>query len=380
LPPLERIFTHDQQADTVSFYIQGDVNAPPNGPPVGRPGDARFVFGLFEQAGQVQPVAVGMYPHYPGKDAKPQVYRTPVGEAAFAHVGAVPGVQLGHAIDADGKGFVLAARIPRSAIPAAKLPFGPEFRTLADFDANLGGHDRIWWANSDGSASRETYDEPSEARLYPSAWAPAQFQGLDDGVPIPNWLVAGPFGGSGAEKFTRDPSNKNEVRQFYEAATYPPELAPVDPKAVFTGELIRGYWPDPKQVSWKPASVVALDTRIPLGFGSQVWFGSTWVYAPAETAVTLNLHSHRMTSIRWSLNGAKLEVPEAEYKSEPQDEKLLRTRATRPATLRSGWNHLFFRAYSVGYSGGTPFNVGLVIKAPPEKLWPLRFADHAPQQ
>jgi hypothetical protein len=85
---------------------------------------------------------------------------------------------MGHAIDADGKGFVLAASIPRSAIPALKTAFSGDLRTMVNFDANLGGHDRFWWANSDGSANRETYDEPSEARLYPGSWAPAQFQAI----------------------------------------------------------------------------------------------------------------------------------------------------------------------------------------------------------
>src|SRR5438874_2526993 len=77
LPPLARIFTHDQLADTLSFYIQGDVNAKP-GPPEGRPGDVRFVFGVFNDGGTAKPVAVGMYPQWPGKTkASPQTYRTP---------------------------------------------------------------------------------------------------------------------------------------------------------------------------------------------------------------------------------------------------------------------------------------------------------------
>ena len=48
LPNLERIFTHDQNADTLSFYIQGDADAKPGGPSAGRAGDARFVFGIFK--------------------------------------------------------------------------------------------------------------------------------------------------------------------------------------------------------------------------------------------------------------------------------------------------------------------------------------------
>ena len=52
---------------------------------------ARFVFGIFEdESGKPQPVAVGMYTDWQGAGpARPQVYRTPVGEAKFAHVAPV---------------------------------------------------------------------------------------------------------------------------------------------------------------------------------------------------------------------------------------------------------------------------------------------------
>ncbi len=50
---------------------------------------------------------------------------------------------------------------------------------MVNFSATFAGHNKFWWANADGSANRETYDEPSEARLYPGSWAAAQFQGLD---------------------------------------------------------------------------------------------------------------------------------------------------------------------------------------------------------
>ena len=47
MPPPQRIFTHDGLADTLSFYFQGDANAAPNGPPAGRPGDVRMIFGIL---------------------------------------------------------------------------------------------------------------------------------------------------------------------------------------------------------------------------------------------------------------------------------------------------------------------------------------------
>ena len=179
LPPLERIFTHDQLADTLSFYFQGDANAKPGGPPEGRPGDVRFVFGVFKD---------GEHGRARGRRHVPAVARPGEAvaaglphagrQAAFAHVGAGGGgASSCHALDADGKGFVLVAAIPRARHPALPQPFAGGLRTLVNFEATFGGHNKFWWANSDGSASRETYDEPTEARLYPGSWAPAQFQG-----------------------------------------------------------------------------------------------------------------------------------------------------------------------------------------------------------
>ena len=191
--------------------------------PDGRPGDARLVFGLFERGGELRPVVVGLYPEWRGPGAQPQVYRSPVGQVAFQHVAEVAGAKLGAQVDEDGKGFVIAATIPRTAIPAMAQPFSGETRTRVNFDANLGGYNKFWWANQDGSANRETYDEPSEVRLYPGSWAPAQFVGLEAGVPVREWLICGPFGGPGAEKFNWDPRNKEEVKRFYEAATFPPD-------------------------------------------------------------------------------------------------------------------------------------------------------------
>ena len=80
---------------------------------------------------------------------------------------------MGYALDADGKGFVLAAALPRSALPDAPKLDG--WHTNGNFDANFGGHDRFWWSNTDGSASRESQDEPTEARFYSGAWSPVQF-------------------------------------------------------------------------------------------------------------------------------------------------------------------------------------------------------------
>lgn len=372
LPPLERIFTHDQQADTLGFYIQGDVNAAPVKSNGGRSGDARFVFGLFKKGETLQPVVVGLYPHWPKKPAKAQVYRTPVGEVGFEHVGAVEGAELGSAVDADGKGFVISAKIPRSAIPAMTEPFSEKVRTQVNYDANFGGHNKFWWANRDGSASRETYDEPSEARLYPGSWAPAEFMGIENGIAARNWLILGPFGGPGAEKFVADPRNKKEVEAFYEQAAFPPDDLVVDPAVKFTGEQIAGYWKPNKEISWKPAEIADMDTRVVLGAGSQVWYGATWIYSPQAADVEFILQGHKMTFIRWFLNGERMALSEKDY---VDDKALHRRIAKRSVQLRAGWNSVFFRGYNTGYA---PFKIGLVVNAPNPVLWSLRFSGKPP--
>ncbi|HZK80816.1 MAG TPA: hypothetical protein VFC46_07110, partial [Humisphaera sp.] len=163
--PVDRIFTHDRLADTLSFYFQGDVNAKPSAATDVRPGDMRIVFGIFDDNGKAAPVALGMYPKWTGKrKASPLNYATPTGKASFEHVGVLNEVRLGSRIDDDDMGFVIAAAIPRSAIPSIG-PFSGDMRTLANFSATFAGHNKFWWANRDRSASRETYDEPTEARL-----------------------------------------------------------------------------------------------------------------------------------------------------------------------------------------------------------------------
>lgn len=387
LPPPERIFTHDQLADTLSFYLQTDPAARPGGDRAGRPGDVRLVFGIFkDSAGKLQPVAVGLHAEWRGPGpASPQVYRTPVGEAKFAHVGPVSGARLAQRVDDDGQGFVLVAAIPRSALPRLDKPLAGGYRTLVNFEATLGGHNKFWWANSDGSASRETYDEPSEARLYPGSWAPAELAGLDQGIVVRNWLLAGPFGGPGAEQFKADPNGviagtntemKQAVRKFCDAAHYPLDGAPVDLKAEFTGEQIRGYWPDPRRVAWKPAVTEPLDTRVICGGGGQVWYGATWIYAPAAVEVDVEYHSHPMTELRWTVNGQPQSVKTTSYKqSTAKDAPRLDQAAAERLRLQAGWNEVRFRGYCYGYP---PFRVGLVLKGPEAELWRLKLAATPP--
>ena len=127
-------------------------------------------------------------------------------------------------------------------------------------------------------------------------------------------------GGPGAERFKYDPNGnipgtnkemKAAVREFYEAATYPPDSGKVDKQEVFKGEMIRGYWRDPREVRWKAASVADLDTRVVLG-GAEVWYDATWIHVPAATELEFQFQSHTMTHLRWTLNGEPGKV--GEYK------------------------------------------------------------------
>ncbi|MGE9289634.1 MAG: hypothetical protein ACQKBT_01510, partial [Puniceicoccales bacterium] len=107
----------------------------------------RIIFGIFEKDGEVKPVSLGLYPEFKLSGAMNQDYRTQVGEVSFEHAGKVPGIELGHRIDNDGEGFVIAARIPRESIPGMTKPFNGELRPMGNFSANLGGHNKFWWAD-----------------------------------------------------------------------------------------------------------------------------------------------------------------------------------------------------------------------------------------
>jgi len=370
LPPLPRIFTHDVEASTLDFYIQGNPSAKPNGKE-GRPGDARFTFGIFKSGDKTEPVGIGMYSSWEGKGASPQTYRTPVRTVSYAHVGAIEGAQYGYAIDKDEKGFVIAVSIPRSAIPAVQKPFGADFKTLVNFSANIGGHNKYWWSNCDGSASTDTYDEPSEAGLYPGSWSPISLLGLSNGVPVRNWLVCGPFGGEEMKKMNWNlhEEQKKELRKFMASAKYPPDDGIVDLKAVFKGDIIQGYWNDPKQVSWKPRSIADLDTRVYLGKASELWYGSSWIYAPESTEVELEFQCKPQNNVEWRFNNEVIKLGKS------KEIATQKHAASKNVTLKQGWNQIWFRTYCEGYN----LQVGTVLKAPPEKLWTLKFSGEPPK-
>jgi hypothetical protein len=247
-------------------------------------------------------------------------------------------------------------------------------RTTVDFEATFGGHAKIWWADTDGSASRETFDEPTEARLYPTAWAPAEFAVPPaGGMVLRHWLTCGPFGGRGAERFSADPQGamKDAVRAFYEKAAYPPDTGAFDPAAVFTGDPIAGWWAPEREVRWRAAEIQALDARVWLGTGgAQVWFASAWVRADTQIPVALVVHSMPQARVRLTLDGTTVFDGEA---TQPHGEAWLT--ASVPATLAPGWHRVQARTYDWGY--GTS-RVGVAIDAPRDLLWGVSCSGRPP--
>ena len=375
-----RMFTHDAGSDVVSLYVQGDSAAPVAGDPIGRPGDVRIVCSIFRKDGALEPVALGLYPYWDGEGAQSMSYHSPVaGNVAFQNVDLVKGAKLGCSVAEDGRTFVIAAAFPRSAFPAMKAPFSGDTRTRMNFSANLGGHNKFWWANVDGSANVETYDEPSEARLYPGSWAPAVFGGLADGVPVRHWLCCGPFGGPGCERFVTDCPHgmKDECTAFLAPKDYPPDGGNVDPSAVYEGDIVKGYWGDPGQVRWHVRAIEPLDSRVAFGPAAQVWFGATWIHAPADTTVEAQFLVSLQSTPRWYLNG---ELVEGLQYAELQPSELTgwaTAAARREITLKAGWNQIMCRNFCVGFP---PVRFGLRLYGDDSALWPLSFSHTPPEK
>ncbi len=376
LDPADRIFTHDREADTLSFFIQGDPDAKPAKDANGRPGDARFVFGLFQDKDQIRPVALAMLPHdSAGGKASPLTYRTPAGgAAAFAHVGLLGAAKLGHVMDANGEGFVLAAAIPRASVP--RLPaFAGEFRTQVNFAATFAGHNRFWWANADGSASRETYDEPTEARLYPGSWSQSKFEPMTD-LPVRTWSAIGPFGFSRLTQL-RHGEDRKEIIRTLEALSFPPEQG-IDLAATFNGELTQTR-KGKRTLKWRPANIsgdrISFDPV--LGWKGYEDEGTaylvTWVQAPQPVSVKLKvLDEHGHHAVRVWLDDKAL--PVVHPKNQRATDLHHSLDPTMPVELRAGWNKLLLR-YDQVWGNNV---VGLALDAAPEVLWSLKFSATPP--
>jgi len=369
LQPFERIFTHDRLSETLSLYLQCDPNAKPNGPKEGRAGDVRIVFGIFKDGEALKPVALGLYPKWTSNSkASPLTYGSPVGKASFEHVGLIDNARLGHAIDADGKGFVITAAIPRAALPLSPELSG-KFRTQVNFEATYAGHNKFWWSNADGSASRETYDEPTEARLYPGSWAQCQFQPLSDQLVVRTWSAIGPFGGPEAKVFKDGPNEmKKSIQKFFDETTYTLDERNVDLKATFTGPQTISNAGGPTALRWQSKQAKSDEDSISLGHAGQLYFASAWIYSPIDqkldcTFATVNPQNFA----RFFVGDQKFIADSSKGGDKSQRQKLA-------VQFNKGWNQVFYRGYCVGYSS----RVGFTVHGTPEQLWALKCSSTPP--
>lgn len=356
-----RLFTHERAADFVSFYFQGDPNASP-GAVDGRPGDMRIVFAIVKDGAAVRPVALGMYAAPPNGEGKEVTYLSPVGRARFGHVGLMQNVRLAHAIDDDGKGFVIAAAIPAQDI--AGRPQLPGLRTSADFAATFGGKTNFWWANVGNMSNTLTTDEPSEARLYPGAWAQAQFVPMDS-LPIREWITCGPWGGEKLKERPNDPHPQPKghafSKQFYKDRTYPPDGGNVDLKAVYEGpetEDVRGAR---HKVRWRPMSISGDFITAAEGRPTCA-FAATWIYFPQGTDMECDIICPTIGDSGIWINDQPAARKYTGWGMSPRKQQTLR--------FRKGWNKIFCR----GWTSWGGMNFGLVLKGPEEVLWSVKVS------
>ena len=237
LEPASRMFIHSRAATTCSMYIRGNVSSAPSPDvtsvptrepgaamrpsftppwqnqlltsPVGsthhhpqqqlqppktlqelptrkpdsKPGDARLVFGLFNDTSlnggnaAIGVAVLGVYPFWDPSlgPASPATYAAGTGTMVYANVQLLKGLKTGFKLSDDGSLMSLAVQIPRSAVP--HLPkFGAHFITGGDFSCNIQGFEKDWWVNADLQASQITWDEPSEANFYPASWGNFSFE------------------------------------------------------------------------------------------------------------------------------------------------------------------------------------------------------------
>ena len=138
--------------------------AKPGGPAGGRAGDVRIVFGVFNDGATPARSPWACIRRHRRASRPP---RQPIERPSIGPTSATSGCFRAHncnwAPDPDQKGFVLTAAVPRSALPGLPALRGG-LQTMINFEATLAGHDKFWWSNADGSASRKpTTSRPRRA-------------------------------------------------------------------------------------------------------------------------------------------------------------------------------------------------------------------------
>ncbi len=361
MPSPERIFTHDRAATTLSFYLQGNPEAV-SADVMGRPGDVRLVFGLHDDNGEIRPAAIGLYPTWngPGK-ARPFTYASPSQRTEFAHVALLNDIKLTHHLSDDRRTLILAAAIPRFVLPREVPRLTGAWRTMGNFEVTIAGARKFWWSNADGSASRETKDEPTEARLYPGSWSQIAFTPLTNGLPIRSWLVNGPWT-SKELKYTGTAENKRQFQQFFDSVTFPPDDRSFNADALKT---------------WRLANTRPIDHCLypddghPLYHaGCNLHFATTWLWSPMGQDIEIEFPMQQQNNLSVWINDTKLSESSREH-------GVYHTvKSPQTVTLKSGWNQLFLRGYALGYD----LHFGAILKADPGRIWQLRLSPQPPEK
>ena len=380
MPSPERIFTHDRAATTLSLYLQADPAAA-GANVMGRPGDVRLVFGLHDDDGTIRPAAIGLYPTWnsPG-EARPFTYASPSQRTSFAHVAKLDDIKLTHRLSDDRRILVLATAIPRSMVlsPGAgsgirqnsqreavltnSNPGKPgrltgAWRTMGNFEVTIAGARKLWWSNADGSASRETKDEPTEARLYPGSWSQIVFTPLIDGLSVRTWLVNGPWT-SKELKYTGTAENKRLFQEYFDRTTFPPD----DRSQRLRGAEAMKTW---RLANTRPTDhCLYLDDGHPLYHaGCNLYFATTWIRSPEAQEIEIEFPMQHQNNISAWLNDTRL--------TETSREKGVyhTVKSPQTVTLKSGWNQLFLRGYALGYD----LHFGAILKSDADRLWQIRL-------
>ena len=359
MPSPERMFTHDRSATTLSFYLQGDPAAA-GADVMGRSGDVRLVFGLHDANGEVRPAAIGLYPSWNGPgEAKPFTYASPSQRTEFAHVAVLDEIKLTHNLSKDRRTMVLAAAIPRSVmLPGeAESKLIGAWRTMGNFEVTIAGARKFWWSNADGSASRETKDEPTEARLYPGSWSQIAFTPLTDGLPVRSWLVNGPWT-SKELKYAGTAEGKRLFQQFFDSTTFPPD----DRSKPLSGDALKTW----RLANTRPADhCLYPDDVHPLYHaGCNLYFATTWIWSPEAQEIAIEFPMQSQNNLSVWVNDARL-------KETSREEGVFHTvDSPQTVALKSGWNRLLVRGYALGYD----LHFGAILKADPDRLWQLRLS------
>jgi hypothetical protein len=240
--------------------------------------------------------------------------------------------------------------------------------TTINFAATFAGKATVWWANSDGSASTVTSDEPAEARLYPGSWVQAQFVPLKDALPVRTWLVSGPWGGEGLSRVR--PDNKTALVHFFDGARYPPDRPDRDWLAVYEGPLATDIDGKSHRLAWQPAPS-GPGSMLRLGGVARVYFAAAWLFVPEDVEIACTFLAERQNVTRIWINGEP--VRSRTVGTPPLEMTTPVERQT--VHFRKGWNQVLARSYAVGYDA----KLGMVLHGAPDLLWRIGQSPSPPE-